>query len=785
MKKLLLVVFSAVFCFGNAQFTEITSTSSGLIPPIRIIDKEGEVWQNRLFYQGRGSTANPLPLMVTDGTAAGTKVVKNLSATVTQGYDATSYSGIRDFKAAESWMYFTFENKATGLYELWRTDGTAANTIKIDEGKSFNIRHMDAGYGLGNPQNPYSQEINGMFHYLKVPAGKPNQELWKTDGNPGGSVSIQQMTLNKGLHHVFNGSLYITSGLRMYRYDGQSVSIFVDYQNPSGVTISQAFDIYGSTANKMFFKAIINQVVGLYSLDTAGTIKFEYDLSVDSLTDFLRVTGEKNAGGFYVKTTNSRNGQTKDYILYCTDQGVIEKEIPAGQSVVYFEANDNTAYLIYTKSGESKFYMQRLTPKLQTLTEAVYPYITGTMSIYTTALYQDSFWFNFGVTDANYITDREIWRTDGIQETTKMVKNIDPVTYNNGDPRNFFILNGKLYFFATVNYVSRLFEYKGDYTFSNSLGDNLWTNPENWNSKVVPNSVDETIIPTGLTPKINGNAYARNLNISSPLNIESGNLNIFGISNLNNRINVNNSNLNLKGNSSVITGGNTTNYIVTNGTGTVNIENIDAGRGTVNLPVGTANHYNPVTLANSGTSDTFSVKVSEGIANAPGGAVNATWDISEGTPGGSNATISLGWNASQQNGTFNPNNATVGHFVNGVWTAENSGAVSGSNPYTITGSGITSFSPFAVMNLGALGTADPVKKNISVYPNPFREVLTITAEDKATVQFYDMTGKMVGSHALVKGTNMLSPAAVKPGVYLYQVKNNSGNVMASGKVIKK
>ena len=44
---------------------------------------------------------------------------------------------------------------------------------------------------------------------------------------------------------------------------------------------------------------------------------------------------------------------------------------------------------------------------------------------------------------------------------------------------------------------------------------------------------------------------------------------------------------------------------------------------------------------------------------------------------------------------------------------------------------------------------------------------------------------MVGSHALVKGTNVLSPAALKPGVYLYQVKNTSGTVIASGKVIKK
>ena len=111
--------------------------------------------------------------------------------------------------------------------------------------------------------------------------------------------------------------------------------------------------------------------------------------------------------------------------------------------------------------------------------------------------------------------------------------------------------------------------------------------------------------------------------------------------------------------------------------------------------------------------------------------------------------------------------------------------MSGNNPYTITGSGISSFSPFAVMNLGALATADPLKKNISVYPNPFRDVLTVTAEERSTVHFYDMSGKMVGSHALVKGTNVLSPAALKPGVYLYQVKNTSGTVIASGKVIKK
>ena len=780
MKNFYFLAIFFISVFGSAQFTEISSTSSGLIPPIRITDKKAEIWQNRLYYQGLGSAANPLPLMVTDGTAAGTKVVKNISATVTTGYDATSYSGIREFKASATWMYFTFENKTTGLYELWRTDGTAANTVKIDEGKSFNISQMNENSGLGNPKNPYNQEINGVFHYLKVPAGKFNQELWKTDGNAGGSVSIQQMTLNKGLHHVFNGSLYITSGLRMYRYDGQNLITFLDYQNPDGVIISQAFDIYGSTASKMFFKAIINQVVGLYSLDTAGTIKFEYDLSVGSLTDFQRVTGEKNSGGFYVKTSNQRNGQTKDYILYCTDQGVIEKEIPYGQSVSYFEANDNTVYMI--SSGASKFYMQLLTPQLQTISEAVQPFITGTMSIYTSTIYQDSFWFNFGVTDASYITDREIWRTDGIQENTKMVKNIDPMTYSNGDPRNFFVLNEKLYFFAAVNYVLRLFEYKGDYTFSNSSGDNSWTNPENWNSKVLPASTDVSTIPAGSSPKITGNAYARDLTISSPMNVESGTLNISGNLDLGAKITLNNNNLNLKGNSSQITNANASNYIVTNGTGTVNVENLNAERGTVNLPIGTATNYNPVSIANTGTSDTFSARVSDGISNTTNGAVNATWEISEATAGGSNVSLTLGWNGSQQNSAFDSGTAKVGHYLNGSWTAENSGAVSNNS---ITATGISSFSPFAVMNFGALAASDFSKSKVLIYPNPFNENLNISTENGGVVYFYDLSGKLVSTSVLMKGTNSLNKSSLSKGVYIYQIKNTNDEILSSGKIIKK
>ena len=36
-------------------------------------------------------------------------------------------------------------------------------------------------------------------------------------------------------------------------------------------------------------------------------------------------------------------------------------------------------------------------------------------------------------------------------------------------------------------------------------------------------------------------------------------------------------------------------------------------------------------------------------------------------------SLTLGWNASQQNAAFDSGTAKVGHYLNGNWTEENSG----------------------------------------------------------------------------------------------------------------
>lgn len=208
----------------------------------------------------------------------------------------------------------------------------------------------------------------------------------------------------------------------------------------------------------------------------------------------------------------------------------------------------------------------------------------------------------------------------------------------------------------------------------------------------------------------------------------SNNLNVNGLASLNNNLIVNN-NLNLTGNarltannSNILLAGTTSsidntsnNYIVTNGTGKLQIDNIGAGARTGNVvfPIGSATNYNPATLSNSGSADIFGARTEPGIrtgytgetpagSSYTTGALNNTWFITEAAPGGSNATITLQWNAAQELPFFNRTQSRFGHYTNGSWQLGTAAPASGSDPYTYTGTGVTSFSPFSIFNSTAV-----------------------------------------------------------------------------------
>jgi hypothetical protein len=165
-----------------------------------------------------------------------------------------------------------------------------------------------------------------------------------------------------------------------------------------------------------------------------------------------------------------------------------------------------------------------------------------------------------------------------------------------------------------------------------------------------------------------------------------------------------------------IMGASATSYVVTNGTGSLIINNIGTGGriGVIQFPVGVnATLYNPVNITNTGTADNFTVRALVGayrdwVGSSPvvgsaltASAVNVSWVIDEAITGGSNATVEVQWNSSQELSGFNFLNCYVSRY-NGIWNPGTTGAATGIDPKMRAISGVTAFSPFAVGSGSAL-----------------------------------------------------------------------------------
>lgn len=165
-----------------------------------------------------------------------------------------------------------------------------------------------------------------------------------------------------------------------------------------------------------------------------------------------------------------------------------------------------------------------------------------------------------------------------------------------------------------------------------------------------------------------------------------------------------------------ITNASSTKYVSTTGTGTLQRT---VGGSSVTFPIGNGT-YNPVTLSNAGVTDIFSVRVQNTFDNPINGnaKVNKQWTINEQNAGGSSVTITLQWNAADEDASFiRTNNVYIGRWNGSAWLDGSPLTVSGANPYTVSQSGFTSFSPFGIANQDVLPVelasfVSSVQKNI-------------------------------------------------------------------------
>jgi hypothetical protein len=152
-----------------------------------------------------------------------------------------------------------------------------------------------------------------------------------------------------------------------------------------------------------------------------------------------------------------------------------------------------------------------------------------------------------------------------------------------------------------------------------------------------------------------------------------------------------------------LSGGSTSSYVVTDGTG--GLTRTSVGALDVTLPVGT-DTYTPVVLNNAGTADDFTAKVKNTFDYTPytNEVVTKQWTITEAVAGGSNATVKLQWNTADENPLFvRTNPVYVSRYSGSAWEQTSASYTDlGGGVYNASAGGYTAFSPFGVGNNDAL-----------------------------------------------------------------------------------
>ena len=160
------------------------------------------------------------------------------------------------------------------------------------------------------------------------------------------------------------------------------------------------------------------------------------------------------------------------------------------------------------------------------------------------------------------------------------------------------------------------------------------------------------------------------------------------------------------GASASITGYDSNKYIITGGTGEVK----KTGLWTTEFvfPVGfNSSTYNPLTLVQSvsGTVDEFGVRVLENVLVNGGtglalteGVIDASWEVTEATAGGSNLTLTGEWAGSDELTGFDRNDSGISRYDGTGWDLTNAdaGAAAGTDPYTRIRSGVMDVGFFAI-----------------------------------------------------------------------------------------
>ncbi|HJQ97939.1 MAG TPA: ELWxxDGT repeat protein [Candidatus Polarisedimenticolaceae bacterium] len=418
-----------------------------------------------LFYFLAADETHGLELWRTDGTVAGTRMVKDINPG--GGHAVGTFDRLECVAMGEMLVFVAYD----GIHgrQLWRTDGTEAGTIRLTDLSQVGISRLAGDVGgvllfaasatLGDLElwrsdgtedgtflvedirpgpagsDPFGALVANGELYFTADDGEHGRELWKSDGTSGGTVLLKDVRLGAAdssptVHAAFDGRVYFIAndglhGRELWITDGsEGTHLVADIvPGPNGSSEHGGFTRAGGT---LYF--VVNDAVhGPEVWTTDGT-----EGGTREVTNLFATFGphDLNAVGgrlFFVRG-DSVHG-VEPWSTNGADGGTLLGDINAGPSNSYsFTRPGRRGDLLLFGADDgihgAELWVTDGTPAGTRLLEDVNRFQRSAPSIQTLVGVNLGDELLFVANDT--LHGREPWMTDGTSDGTHLVKDIHP-----------------------------------------------------------------------------------------------------------------------------------------------------------------------------------------------------------------------------------------------------------------------------------------------------------------------------------------------------------------------
>ncbi|MFN0016519.1 MAG: ELWxxDGT repeat protein [Saprospiraceae bacterium] len=210
-------------------------------------------FKGKLYFIAQNGTYGR-ELWVSNGTEAGTQVFKDINPGPSGSDDSYNYTMV-----AGADVFYFWANDGVAGKELWKSDGTEAGTVMVKD--------INPGTGGGAPTYPFDEYLWFGNRLLFVANdGVHGDELWITDGTEAGTKLVRDIYPGSSpveivFYGVLQGKAIIrandgTSGRELWSTDGTEAgtTLLKDILPGSGGSLELSYDA-GAFQNYLFFTA--------------------------------------------------------------------------------------------------------------------------------------------------------------------------------------------------------------------------------------------------------------------------------------------------------------------------------------------------------------------------------------------------------------------------------------------------------------------------------------------------------------------------------------------------